>query len=101
MTRMTLILLLGFSLMLSFSAEAGNKHRHHGKKHHKHHHYHDYSYGDRRHNCRHDRHYRDRRYARRYDAYYREPGIEFGYRYSPAETVIVLQSPNLHLGYRR
>lgn len=100
MTRITLILLLGFSLLMSFSAEAGNKHRHHGKKHHKHHHHHYYSYGERRHDCRLERHYREYRHARRYDRYYREPAIEYGYWYPPGETVVVFRSPTLSIGFR-
>ena len=102
MKRMTLIVLLGLSLLMSLSAEAGNKHRHHGKKHYKnHHHHHYYAHGDRRHNCRYERRYRDARYSRRYDGHYRELGIEYGYRYvGPGETVVVFQSPNFQLGYR-
>lgn len=100
MTRMTLILLLGFSLLMSFSAEAGNKHRHHGKKHHKHHHHHYYSHGDRRHGCRFERRYRDGRHARHYDGRYREPGIEYGYRYPAGDTVVVFHSPTLSVGFR-
>ena len=106
MIRTTLVLLIGLSMLLSLPVQAGGKHghddwNHGGKKHHKHqkhHGHHGYSRGD-----RHYKRHGGRHYAANYQpAYYANSHIMHGavYSYRPQETIIVYQSPNLHLGIR-
>jgi hypothetical protein len=108
MTRTTLILLLGLSMLFSFSAQAGsrdghynrhhsydhNKHRRHHNKHHRQHYY---SHGKHRYACQHGTHYRDGRYTQ----FYVEPQYAsyVRYGYGTRSEVIVFQ-PNIR-GERR
>ena len=102
MTRLMLALLLGLSMLVSFSAHAGGRDGHYGKHHrncHKHqrhyanHRRHSYSHGQRCHECRESRRHRHVVYAQPYAQPYVAPRIELGAYYGPSgvEAVIVYQ----------
>lgn len=98
MTRLTLALLLGLSMLVSFSAQAGGRDGHHGnhyrhgnnhQRHYAHHHRHHNSRGHRCHGRRNVGRYRHGVYVQPYVV----PRFEFGAAYGPSgvETVIVYQ----------
>lgn len=105
MTRITLVLLLGFSMLISFSVQAShgnrhdnqhqgghynkhqgghyNKHQRHYSKHHRHHKKHHghryYSHNNRHHRHRYDSHYRYGGYPQVYNVPHVSPGARYGY----------------------
>ena len=94
MTRITLIFLIGISLLLSFSAEAGNRHgydqRQHKKQHHghhiKHHDRHYDSHRDRYQGCRHEGRYQYSEYRQgHWNARF---NVNLGYGYATDGLVI-------------
>lgn len=100
MIRVTLIILLGLSIFVSFSAQAGNRHghynKHHGghnhkhqRHHNRHHGHHKYSHGARGYRYRHDSYYGYGRYPRAYAV----PNVPRGtrYGYSASGALIVYQ----------
>lgn len=98
MRRLTLALLLGSVLLVSFSAHAGGRGGHYGKdhrqlnkhhRHHAHHQRHASTRGHHYHRCWNDGHHRHGRIAQPYVV----PGLEFGVAYgaSGLQTVIVYQ----------
>lgn len=98
MTRLTLALLLGLSMLVSLSAHAGGRDGHHGK-HHRHHNKHQRHYAN-HHRRPHARGHRchayrgDGRYHHGANAQsYYAPRFEFGASYGPSgiDTVIVYQ----------
>lgn len=89
MSRITLIILLGLFILISFPVQAGNRHgnynKHHGGHHNKHH---------RHHNKHHGRHYSHSGYRYRYDSYY-------GYGRQPQLYTIPHVSLGTRYGYSR
>ncbi len=98
MTRLTLALLLGLSMLVSFSAHAGGRDGHHGK-HHRHCHKHQRHYANHHRHANTREHYghgyretsRHRHVA--YEQPYVAPRFELGAYYGPSgvEAVIVYQ----------
>lgn len=103
MTRITLVILLGLSIFVSFSAQAGSrnghynkhhgvhhkKHQRHQRHHNRHHGQHYYSHGARGHRHRYDSYYSYSMYPRMYAV----PNLPLGtrYGYSASGALIVYQ----------
>ena len=95
----TLALMIGASMLLSCSVQAGNRHGshdgHHGNKHHgshyqKRHKHRHYKRADRRHDCQHRSHYRSAAYG----PVHAVPRLQVGIRYGfPAGEAMIVYQP--------